>query len=701
MRQTAASGPVGAAGWAVRGALVALALAAGGYAVSTLPGVRSTPGFVPVLDGWVQGPAFVLAALVAALRPALSRVDRLVWSLVAVALALRASAYLVYFPDISTRLPRPDLSPADVGWLAGSLVLLATLVVLMRPQGRPVSLLLALDTLAAALAAGGVAVALLWATLVDRLSPTGGTSVVAVNLALPLLDVALLVMCAGYLAFVRWRPSRGPLLLMVGIVALAVVDAVLRYQITAGTFRPASPLTGLNMVATATMAYAAWVDRRPIVNAPPPDVENGHTDTGAGFWVGPRGVLLPVLTSLVCVVVLVAEAVRDQPFTSALLPLAALVVVIMRGATTLFTERSAAEQRMLFKNAEVLRFQSLVEATTDFVAIAAMDGSVLYLNPAGRNLVGLDSDVDVTRTTIMDYLTEDGARASLEIEQPAVVAQGHWEGESTLRDHRGGPPIPVMISSFVMLHPTTREPLALATVQRDITERLAAETARQDLADQRRELLDRLVQAQEDERARIAGDVHDDSVQALAAVELRLGLLRRRLSTRAPELLQGIDEMTDTVGTATERLRHLLFDLDSPALHDDLAGALDQAASYVFGDELAWGVVGDRDADLPQGLRVTAYRITKEAMVNAHKHAGADHVVVEIGRLQGGVEVRITDDGRGIRPDDLQDRPGHLGITSMRDRAAVAGGWLRFGSSPKGGTVVRLWLPDQPASQDA
>ena len=145
-----------------------------------------------------------------------------------------------------------------------------------------------------------------------------------------------------------------------------------------------------------------------------------------------------------------------------------------------------------------------------------------------------------------------------------MLAQGHWEGESTLRNHRDGPPIPVAISSFVMLHPTTREPIALATVQRDITERLAAETARQHLADQRQELLDRLVQAQEDERARIAADVHDDSVQALAAVELRLGLLRRRLSTRAPDLLQGIDEMSDTVG-----IRHRTA--ASPALRPGLA----------------------------------------------------------------------------------------------------------------------------------
>ena len=131
MRQAAPADPVGITGWAIRGALVALALAATAYTFSTVSGVRTSPGFVPVLDAWVQGVAFVLAALVASLRPIVSRVDRLVWSLVAVALALRASAYLVYFSDIRTQVPQPYPSMADAGWIASSMVLLAMLAVLV------------------------------------------------------------------------------------------------------------------------------------------------------------------------------------------------------------------------------------------------------------------------------------------------------------------------------------------------------------------------------------------------------------------------------------------------------------------------------------------------------------------------------------------------------------------------------------------
>jgi len=195
------------------------------------------------------------------------------------------------------------------------------------------------------------------------------------------------------------------------------------------------------------------------------------------------------------------------------------------------TELRNAEAALRSANADLKQFKALVEASPDFIAIAGLDGNVKYVNPGGRRLIGMDPDVDVTTTTIPDYLTAEGLEASLEQEQPAVIANGHWEGESTLRSYQG-PPIPVAISSFLIRDIETGEPFARATVQRDISERLAAETAVRELADQRQALLARLVDAQDEERARIAADVHDDPVQALASVDLRLGLLKRRLGER-------------------------------------------------------------------------------------------------------------------------------------------------------------------------
>ena len=353
----------------------------------------------------------------------------------------------------------------------------------------------------------------------------------------------------------------------------------------------------------------------------------------------------------------------------------------------------ATEAALREANADLKQFKALVEASPDFIAIAGLDGVVRYVNPRGRELVGLEPDLDVGTTTIADYLTPEGLKASVEIEQPAVIAQGHWEGESTLRNRRG-PAVPVAIASFLMHDVETGEPFALATVQRDISERLAAETALRDLADQRQALLTRLVDVQDAERTRIAADVHDDPVQALAAVDLRLGLLKRRLEERAPDLLDAWSPLQASVVGATDRLRALLFDLEPPDLRNGLTGALCRAASEIFdGTETLWSVDGDREPDVPGAVRAIAYRIAKESLTNARKHAAADHVAVVIAPRDGGIEVSVTDDGVGLGPDLVQSSPGHLGLSTMQDRAAVAGGRVSLRTPPGGGTQVTTWLP--------
>jgi signal transduction histidine kinase len=95
--------------------------------------------------------------------------------------------------------------------------------------------------------------------------------------------------------------------------------------------------------------------------------------------------------------------------------------------------------------------------------------------------------------------------------------------------------------------------------------------------------------------------------------------------------------------------------------------------------------------------RVTAYRVVKEALTNAWKHAGAQLVVVTLAAEEGGLRVRVTDDGRGATEDLMVTRPGHLGVTGMRDRVTVAGGELAIESRPGEGTTVSLWLPFGPA----
>jgi PAS domain S-box-containing protein len=665
------------AGFALLGALVVA------FAVTTIPGVRSSPGFDVRFDGWLQCGGYVVAATLAMARPVIRSARRALWGWIAASLALRAVGFLVYVLFVRTD-QGPPTSPswADAAWLASSGTLLVGLWLLSRVHAPRRSPTLVLDALVGGLTAAAVAVAVLDRALKAPSAPGTLMDLAALNFVYPFIDVALLAVAGGLLSARQARVSPALAALSIGILGFAVVDCVFLYQVTEESFRPGTVLSALSLGATALIALSAWLAEDDRVRRPPE---------------GAIGLVVPVGLALVCVATLLYEAAGRAPFGGTVLAAGGIVVALLRGYVTLTGDRMEAREVIEAKQLELLRFRALVEATTDFVAIADLRGRLVYMNPGGRRLVGLEPGVDVTATQVADYLTDEGLRVWQEVRLPQVVAEEHWEGESMLRDLRGGPPIPVAVSTFEIRHPGTGEPWLIATVQKDLTDRVAAESAMRELADQRQLLLGHLVAAQETERSRIAADVHDDSVQALAAVELRLLLLRKEVQARAEDLLPAVDDVRTAVAKATERLRHLLFDLESPAKLTDLPSALSEAAGFVFADgEVRWRVDSDPGVDLPTETRVVAYRIVQEAMVNARKHAAASQVVVTVRERDGGVEIEVTDDGRGFDPDRVDKRPGHLGLAGMRERAAIVGGDLDVGPATGGGTRVRFWVSRPP-----
>lgn len=214
------------------------------------------------------------------------------------------------------------------------------------------------------------------------------------------------------------------------------------------------------------------------------------------------------------------------------------------------------------------------------------------------------------------------------------------------------------------------------------------------VAAQRRELLRRLVDAQEAERNRIAADLHDESVQTLASADLRLGLLRERAAATAPMLTGGLAEAQAAVNAVGAGLRDLLFELEPDDASQPWEETVHRAARHILGEmPPTWSVHVDRDAILADTERAQALRILKEALRNVRKHARAERVEVSVRSRDGGAEVTVVDDGVAFDPEGSV-RPGHRGLQSMRDRAEVTGGWCRVEPGLGGrGTVVRFWIP--------
>lgn len=206
-------------------------------------------------------------------------------------------------------------------------------------------------------------------------------------------------------------------------------------------------------------------------------------------------------------------------------------------------------------------------------------------------------------------------------------------------------------------------------------------------------LLERTVTVAEEERQRLAEDLHDDAIQLFAAADLHLQRLQAREHVTELETVQRL--VRNGVGS----LRRIILQLRGP----DVTGATFAPLVRTYVDRLQPD--GDTlevelDVDLPDGLPdetvAAAYRVVVEALSNVVRHARATRVTVEVDVRAGVLRGAVHDDGVGI-PDDAQTGPGHLGLRAMRDRAEARGGELKVAAAD-GGTVVTFTLPVAPGS---
>jgi signal transduction histidine kinase len=156
--------------------------------------------------------------------------------------------------------------------------------------------------------------------------------------------------------------------------------------------------------------------------------------------------------------------------------------------------------------------------------------------------------------------------------------------------------------------------------------------------------------------------------------------------------------LADLLETAIQQLRTLVIALTPPDLSEGLGVALRNLAEGIFiGTPTQVTVHGPAPVHLTPQTKGNAYRILREAMVNARKHARAQHVVLDLQESDNTVTARLTDDGAGA--ESLHAGTGHLGMATMRARSHAEGGRLVITSTPGEGTTVTLTLPTaQPAT---
>jgi len=211
---------------------------------------------------------------------------------------------------------------------------------------------------------------------------------------------------------------------------------------------------------------------------------------------------------------------------------------------------------------------------------------------------------------------------------------------------------------------------------------------------EREALLVRAVEASDDERRRIAADLHDGPVQDLAGISYLLSAAAQTESSAATR--STLEQAAAGTRDAMRRLRSLLVEIHPPNLR---ASGLEAALADLLAPLQARGVETELRVDAPLGLDEEAerivYRAAAEALRNVARHAGANRIAVSVERDEIRVRLVVADDGAGFGPEDRERRreEGHVGLSLLEELAARAGGRLDVRSAPGEGTTFELELP--------
>jgi signal transduction histidine kinase len=229
-------------------------------------------------------------------------------------------------------------------------------------------------------------------------------------------------------------------------------------------------------------------------------------------------------------------------------------------------------------------------------------------------------------------------------------------------------------------------------IAEDITERKAADEMRRV-----RDLVAHLQSAREDERKRIAREIHDELCQTLTGIKLEVDWAVQRCRKEPERVHERLSQLADIIDQAFVSLRRISADLRPEALDSGLLNAvrwqadeLQRTASLDCNLELP-----DDEIDLESRQSTAMFRILQEALTNVVRHAGARSVDIRVHQDAEQVVLEVSDDGCGIT-DDATQNPGTFGLLGMTERARLAGGTLSVQGRPGGGTTVIARLPLEP-----
>jgi PAS domain S-box-containing protein len=362
------------------------------------------------------------------------------------------------------------------------------------------------------------------------------------------------------------------------------------------------------------------------------------------------------------------------------------------------TERKRAEAALRESEERLtLAFEGAQEGVYDW---NLESGAVVYSSQWKRMLGYEEDDIEPHVSAFERLLHPDDRERAIRMNENVADGDRPYELEFRLQ-HKNGYYVHVLSRGF----PVRREPggpvVRIVGTHLDLTERKQAEEARERERSERTrtELLGRMVFAQEDERRRIAREMHDQFGEQLTALGLRIRTLKAACAG-SHELSAQVEALEQVAQQLDRDVDHLVWELRPTAL-DDL-GLRAALANYVQDWSLRVRVsaelhtAGLTNERLGSEIETTLYRIAQEALNNIAKHARAGHVEIILERRADHLSLVVEDDGVGFDLGEMDaDRRG-FGLLGMQERAALVGASLHIESAPGEGTTILVRMPTAP-----
>ncbi len=338
------------------------------------------------------------------------------------------------------------------------------------------------------------------------------------------------------------------------------------------------------------------------------------------------------------------------------------------------------------------RFGRILDSTANEIYL--FDANDLHFVQANKGVLentGYSMD-EMTKLTPVDlkpeYTLEQFTKLIEPLRQHNDLKQVLFE---TLHQRKDGSTYPVEVRLQLSYAET---PALFVAIIQDITERKQTEKELRNLLKENRQLGHRLITMQEDERRHLAHELHDELGQTLSALKMDAGFIRENTHATSPAVAsaataieQAVEEMVSKTRNLTHELRPAT--LDHLGLVDALREKVDEWSARYDSINCFFSSDGEL-AGLPEVINITLYRTLQESLTNISRHAAASMVDIHLERLDKRVNIRVTDNGKGM---DLSDKNEGIGLLGMRERVAALGGEFEVKSKQDGGVTISVSLP--------